>query len=839
MAVQPQTPYKEYTANGSTNSFALEFDCDNQDHLIVLVDDVEPVVGTWSLSAGAVVFGIAPTTGKKITVQRNTPASRSTNYKSSDNSFRPDPINKDFDRIWLKLQELGVADMLLRIYVDRLHIEQKDYIDNQDLIIKNIVSDLRNYVDQQDGALSNDIGNLRTYVNQQDNNQKTYFENLINQQGMSLSQLNDYYNHLLQGIANIAVNKGWLASLVVDASGKNQQEINNRLPEWNNPKEGLLNTIINNAPLVKNMHVGVIEFNPAKQIDVIQPIEINQARFNFDGNNSILKWVLVSQVRSVIEVFDSQHTRISDFIILGDKTNPPLAGIHFKNSTVVALSSNNRCSVENVIIGKRYRNDTAGGGSVDEPITNVENKVQNGILATKDGRGNNDEFWLNNVVVHGATTAGFNFDGEQHIWSSISNSLANSCVIGYRMGSNMTLFNMQSNRCSVADMQLIRDVQVNVFSMNAEHSECFANSKSGGSCYIQGGELQTNKNYDIPFFKFENGGDLIVRDQFIENIGTGSGYIEYSDSSTKSGKVKIETTYLQGGNLRDTYRIHTATNTYKPVTINIDNGDFFKFKTEFPYHDKAITAATTVNANGNARLIAGSTSKNGAGKLRINTINQHIDGVRLIDCLTDSIVDIRAVNTIAANVTFSDIAKVRSLRLDDRITNKIKVTRALGVVNASSYKNLSVNMGARVLDHFAITADFVSGLASMSLSAQAKSDGTVTIIAENMLAANITSIPSLALTVAKLDLSKFNLKTLHELPTDILVNVGQTVFIDIPLENCQMGGHTSIASSFYADGLIYSSSVKSNGVVSVAIANKSSVAVTIPTATIFSVICAF
>ena len=60
MAVQPQTPYKEYTANGSTKSFALEFDCDNQDHLIVLVDDVEAIVGTWSLSNGAVVFGNAP-----------------------------------------------------------------------------------------------------------------------------------------------------------------------------------------------------------------------------------------------------------------------------------------------------------------------------------------------------------------------------------------------------------------------------------------------------------------------------------------------------------------------------------------------------------------------------------------------------------------------------------------------------------------------------------------------------------------------------------------------------------------------------------------------------------
>ena len=46
MAVSEQTPYIEYTANGITTSFALEFNCDNQDHLIVLVDDVEPVLGT-------------------------------------------------------------------------------------------------------------------------------------------------------------------------------------------------------------------------------------------------------------------------------------------------------------------------------------------------------------------------------------------------------------------------------------------------------------------------------------------------------------------------------------------------------------------------------------------------------------------------------------------------------------------------------------------------------------------------------------------------------------------------------------------------------------------------
>lgn len=228
MAVSEQTPYIEYTANGSTTSFALGFICDSKNDLIVLVDGVAPPVATWSLIGANAVFTTAPASGKKIVLQRNTAMSRTTNYQSNNNSFRPETINKDIDRVWLKLQELGVADMLLKIYVDRLHGEQKDYIDNKDQLVRNIIGDLRNYVNQQDGSLSSDINNLRTYVNQQDNNRNSYFENLISRQGVSLQQLDNYYKHLLQGIANIAADKGWLASLVTDASGKTQQEVNDR-----------------------------------------------------------------------------------------------------------------------------------------------------------------------------------------------------------------------------------------------------------------------------------------------------------------------------------------------------------------------------------------------------------------------------------------------------------------------------------------------------------------------------------------------------------------------------------------------------------------------------------
>lgn len=256
MAVPEQTPYKEYTANGSTTSFALGFICDSKNDLIVLVDNVAPPVATWSLVGNNAVFTTAPASGKKIVLQRNTAMSRTTNYQGNNNSFRPETINKDIDRVWLKLQELGVADMLLKIYVDRLHGEQKDYIDNKDQLVRNIIGDLRNYVNQQDGSLSLDINNLRTYVNQQDtglaqsisilrnhtdqlhseqknyidqqdNNRNSYFENLISRQGVSLQQLDSYYNYLMQRIAQISVDKGWDASFVVDGN-LTQKEINDQ-----------------------------------------------------------------------------------------------------------------------------------------------------------------------------------------------------------------------------------------------------------------------------------------------------------------------------------------------------------------------------------------------------------------------------------------------------------------------------------------------------------------------------------------------------------------------------------------------------------------------------------
>lgn len=188
MAVQEQTPLQEYTANGIAKQFDLEFDCESADHLIVSIDDLEVLHTDWYLSGNAIIFHVAPANGTQVKIQRNTPFNRLADYQSYNNSFRPPAINKDLDRIWWKLQELGVADWIL----------------------------------------SSRISALKAYVDDRDDELRAYLMEEIRKQGVALDQLDEYYNYLMERLAQIAIDKGWEASFVVSAGGDNQQEINDR-----------------------------------------------------------------------------------------------------------------------------------------------------------------------------------------------------------------------------------------------------------------------------------------------------------------------------------------------------------------------------------------------------------------------------------------------------------------------------------------------------------------------------------------------------------------------------------------------------------------------------------
>lgn len=163
MAVPEQKPFIEYTANGTTTVYPLTFDCDKSEYLIVSIDGEEAPVGSWSLTGGSITFNATPTNGVLITIERNTPFRRTTEYQSYNNSFRPSPVNKDFDLIWWKLQELGYRDQviwlaLVKEIADRINGDEN--LQNQINTIDEWLANLQQNVNENTNDISQLVNDL-------------------------------------------------------------------------------------------------------------------------------------------------------------------------------------------------------------------------------------------------------------------------------------------------------------------------------------------------------------------------------------------------------------------------------------------------------------------------------------------------------------------------------------------------------------------------------------------------------------------------------------------------------------------------------------------------------
>ncbi|WP_180030891.1 hypothetical protein [Acinetobacter sp. YH12245] len=110
MSVPEQVPYKEYRATGSNNSFEITFYLPDPKDLVVMVNKEIPLVGAYSIVGDSVVFSTPPNEGDLVELTRDTQLDRETKFKSYDNSFRPETINFDLDKIWLVLQESNLVD---------------------------------------------------------------------------------------------------------------------------------------------------------------------------------------------------------------------------------------------------------------------------------------------------------------------------------------------------------------------------------------------------------------------------------------------------------------------------------------------------------------------------------------------------------------------------------------------------------------------------------------------------------------------------------------------------------------------------------------------------------
>jgi hypothetical protein len=119
MSVPEQIPYVGYLANGQSTEFPITFDLHDPEYLVVTLNKEIPAVGTYVIDMNAlkVVFATAPKSGDQIELYRETTLNRDIDYKSYDNSFRPETVNYDYDKIWHVLQEQGMinAETLAKI----------------------------------------------------------------------------------------------------------------------------------------------------------------------------------------------------------------------------------------------------------------------------------------------------------------------------------------------------------------------------------------------------------------------------------------------------------------------------------------------------------------------------------------------------------------------------------------------------------------------------------------------------------------------------------------------------------------------------------------------------
>lgn len=109
MSVPDQPTIFIYTGNGITTTFAYGFYLLSAEDIVVAVNGVVQtsgfsVNGIGSQSGGAVVFDAAPADDTTIQIYRQVAVERDTDYQRNGD-LRSDDLNRDFDRLWMALQD--------------------------------------------------------------------------------------------------------------------------------------------------------------------------------------------------------------------------------------------------------------------------------------------------------------------------------------------------------------------------------------------------------------------------------------------------------------------------------------------------------------------------------------------------------------------------------------------------------------------------------------------------------------------------------------------------------------------------------------------------------------
>mgnify|MGYP002712125901 CR=1 FL=1 len=276
MTVESQIPYQSYIANGLQTSFTLSFYVEDKGNFFVKKNDTVVSVNDYIYDSitNSITFNTAPPQDCLVEIERVTSVDRSTTYATFNNSFRPEVLNYDIDRIWRKLQELAYTDSvlflkLIKEITDRT--EGDTELQNQINVIDQWLENLQQNVNENTthiGQLVNDLSKEIADRITGDQLLKDMFLSMIDE-AINEGTVNALAVTNVDTVAALDIIQAWLgrvvyvkgvgnyrydgvnwvlvgnsASSIFDASGSTQQQINDKNLD---PLTGFTRTKIENV----------------------------------------------------------------------------------------------------------------------------------------------------------------------------------------------------------------------------------------------------------------------------------------------------------------------------------------------------------------------------------------------------------------------------------------------------------------------------------------------------------------------------------------------------------------------------------------------------------------
>lgn len=107
MTVQQIVPYAKYVTNGADSVYTVNFFIKDKENLFIKLNDVVVSMNDYNYlkDVNGIEFHTPLLANQKLEIFRKTKLERTTNFESFNNTFRPEALNNDLDKIWLNLQE--------------------------------------------------------------------------------------------------------------------------------------------------------------------------------------------------------------------------------------------------------------------------------------------------------------------------------------------------------------------------------------------------------------------------------------------------------------------------------------------------------------------------------------------------------------------------------------------------------------------------------------------------------------------------------------------------------------------------------------------------------------